>query len=195
MSKTIVYADYNCPFCFALHELLNAHQLFDQTDWRLIEHAADISSQHCAIDDQIELTTEVATVRHRSPQVEISLPPNRPNSGLANRVTDFLSQHLDAAQMHEVRLRLYRGLWQQGVDISDPQVLSQLLEDTPELAEWLDSYTDSTVSTQLAQWQSEWESGPYSYRIPVMQSHQAPPLVGLSDIRGIITYLDQAKPP
>ncbi len=195
VSKTVVYADYNCPFCFALDELLNAHNLFSKTDWRLIEHAAEVSSQNCAIDDQIELTTEVATVRHRSLQVDISLPPNRPNTGLANRITDYLSQRLDPTELGEVRLRLYRVLWQEGRDISDLETLRDLLADIPFVTNWTDSSDKASAHPALTQWQNEWDNGPYSHRIPVMQGHQAPPLIGLSDIQGIIQYLDQGKAP
>ena len=80
----VVYGDFNCPFCFALHEHLIAHNRLDQVEWRLIQHAPEIDSQSCSAEEQVELASEVATVRHRAPEISIALPPCRPNTGYAN---------------------------------------------------------------------------------------------------------------
>lgn len=185
--KIVVYGDFNCPFCYALHEHLQTHNRLKLIEWRLIQHAPEVSSHLSTTDDQIELTTEVATVRHRAPNITIALPPSRPNTEKANIIAESLRQIRNDIS-EQFRKLVYRALWQEGLDISRPQVLKQLLDQ----ANGKQPSFDPKVEEKLNDWQKSWEQGSYDQRIPVMQHPEGAPLVGLASIQDILSYLVKA---
>lgn len=187
LQKVVVYGDFNCPFCYALHEHLQADNRLELVEWRLIQHAPEVSSHLSTTDDQVELTTEVATVRHRAPEIAIALPPSRPNTEQANIIAESLRQIRNELS-EQFRKLVYRALWQEGLDISRPQILQQLLEQ----ATGKQPSFDPKVEEQLSDWQKSWEQGSYDQRIPVMQHPEGDPLVGLASRQDILNYLVKA---
>ncbi|WP_432471641.1 diguanylate cyclase [Amphritea sp. HPY] len=187
LQKIVVYGDFNCPFCYALHEHLQTHNRLELVEWRLIQHTPEVSSHLSTTDDQIELTSEVATVRHRAPDISIALPPSRPNTEQANVIAESLRQIRNDIS-EQFRKLVYRALWQDGLDISTPKVLQQLLEQAgshqPEF--------NPVVKETLSDWQKNWEQGRYDQRIPVMQHPKGEPLIGLASIQDILSYLIKA---
>jgi len=169
-SRIIFYSDFNCPFCFALNERVLAMGESSKIEWRGIEHMPVANSDKSNLVDQTQLINEVAVVRKRAPEVAISTPAFRPNTRLANRLLRMLG---DAGRhrVAELRVRIYRAYWQEGRDISKPEVLAQLCRDTqlncPDLAA-----TAPAIDAALDQWQSEWESERFHCRLPAMVSVQ-----------------------
>lgn len=39
-----LYSDFNCPFCYALYELLQELQFIDRCEWRGVQHASHLSN-------------------------------------------------------------------------------------------------------------------------------------------------------
>jgi hypothetical protein len=59
----IVYADFNCPFCYALNERLHAMGLGERVDFRSVQHLSSATSDNAGLKALIDLTREVADVR------------------------------------------------------------------------------------------------------------------------------------
>ena len=87
----VVYADFNCPFCYALNEHLQALGLEDRVDYRSVQHAPAASSENTEISILTALSREVADVRRRAPSVQIATPLFRPGSAAAAELLDRLA--------------------------------------------------------------------------------------------------------
>ena len=118
LGKFVVYGDLNCPFCFALHERFNSWDLLSRVEWRLIVHAPELSEAAFSLEDESLLANEVFAIHHRAPDVEVSLPKRRPGSSLATRLVMAISQYA-SDKAPELRLALYRALWQNGLDLAN----------------------------------------------------------------------------
>ncbi|PIE25196.1 MAG: hypothetical protein CSA60_01535 [Neptuniibacter caesariensis] len=164
MTPYIVYADLNCPFCYALHEQLGRYGLLNQVDWRLIEHSPDIAIYNKTAESQAELASEVFVVRSRAPGIDVALPKFRSDSRFATLCI------IEAAEKNpeksiELRRNLYRALWVEGKDIADVSVIYECLKKSG-----LPTELDITESheNQFADWQTAWEEGEFNLRIPVI---------------------------
>src|SRR5262249_47408535 len=76
--------DFNCPFCYALHQRLYDLNLLDRCDWRGVQHAPHLPSPMKPWQGSLgaELRHEVAAVQHLAPGLPIALPPGKPNKDL-----------------------------------------------------------------------------------------------------------------
>lgn len=169
-----VYADINCPFCFALNERFSALGLATDVDWRPVQHAPDIASSRYSFESLSELTAEVMEVRRRVPSLNIVTPPFRPNTALAS---GLIAEAARIAPDRATRLRtlVYEALWQSGQDISDPGIACRLADEAG-----LDGLVISEDSRRrLAAWQQEWEAGGFDRNIPVTLSSGGNSLIGL----------------
>lgn len=178
MSRLIVYADLNCPFCYALSERLHTLGVMEDVDWRCIEHAPDSVAGNTSFAEQSELASEVYNVRHRAPEVAIALPKARCNSHRASVLCAW-SRRLERCQAVDLRMALYQALWLQGKDIESEAVCAEILE-----RQRLGTVTDrelKNAEANLFSWQQEWECGAYDSRIPAV-------------IRGTDTLADNALP-
>lgn len=159
-----VYADLNCPFCYALHEQLHQFGLLDQVDWRLVEHAPEIAIYNKTAESQAELASEVFVVRSRAPEVEVALPKARSDSRFASLCVIEAARHSPEKAL-ELRRLLYRALWVDGKDIADISVIYDCLM-AAELAAEIN--IEESHEQQLTDWQSAWEQGDFNLRIPVI---------------------------
>ena len=87
-----VYADFNCPFCYALNERLFAMNLEHQVDFRMIQQTPDVHSGPITLELLGELMAEVAEVRYRTPSTEINVPMFRPSSAAASALVYTISR-------------------------------------------------------------------------------------------------------
>ena len=122
----LLYSDFNCPFCYALHERLHELQLIDRCEWRGVQHAPHLSRpmKVWAGSLEAELRQEVAVVQRLAPGLPIALPSGKPNTGPAISLAASLFQRDRAAGMQTVRA-LYHAFWVKGQDISNPLVLDE----------------------------------------------------------------------
>ena len=122
----LLYSDFNCPFCYALHERLHELQLIDRCEWRGVQHAPHLPRpmKVWAGSLEAELRQEVAVVQRLAPGLPIALPSGKPNTGPAISLAASLFQRDRAAGMQTVRA-LYHAFWVKGQDISNPLVLDE----------------------------------------------------------------------
>lgn len=169
-----VYADFNCPFCYALNERLHAMDLEQQVDFRCVQHAPAVSSGDTGFDVIGELIDEVAEVRRRAPSTNINVPLFRPNSGPASALVCAL-QKLHPERAGPLRRRIFRALWVDGEDISRPGRLAAYLRelgiDAPA--------ADELRPQQLERWQQSWTGNPeFDRALPVVISDRGDTVIG-----------------
>jgi diguanylate cyclase (GGDEF)-like protein len=176
VEEFVVYADFNCPFCYALNERLDELNGSYPIEWRPIQHMPSIDGLMLAPVTQAQLASEVFTVRHRAPDVPISLPPVWSNSRRATEAYVAASA-IDGERAALLRRDIYRALWKDGRDIADPAVIAELLH-----TNGFDDDVDADIDARLAlgEWQRLWEEGPYDERIPTITSDEGRTLLGLS---------------
>ena len=169
-----VYADFNCPFCFALNERFSAIGLAAEVDWRPIQHAPDITSSRYSFESLSALTAEVMEVRRRVPELDIVTPSFRPGTALASGlVTEAVVT--DPRKAALLRTLVYQALWRSGQDISDPKIMEKLVAQAG-----LNGLISSSSSREkLDAWQQEWQEGGYERNIPVTLSSGGNSLIGL----------------
>jgi diguanylate cyclase (GGDEF)-like protein len=169
-----VYADFNCPFCYALNERLFAMNLEHQVDFRMIQQTPDIHSGRITLELLGELTAEVAEVRYRAPSTEINVPMFRPNSAAASALVYTISRD-DLIEAVQLRRRIYRALWIEGQDISKADTLASLLLELD--IELPPSCIQS--NDELNSWQSEWaNNSEFNRNLPVVISERGETLIG-----------------
>ncbi|MDO6594169.1 diguanylate cyclase [Neptuniibacter sp. 1_MG-2023] len=175
MLQYTVYADLNCPFCYALHEQLHEFGLLPQVDWRLVEHAPDIAIYNKTAENQAELASDVFVVRSRVPHIDVALPQRRSDSHFANLCVIQAAEH-DLEKSIKLRHLLYRALWIDGLDIADVPVIYDCL-----IAAGLPAEVtiEEAQENLLAQWQKSWEDGNFNLRIPVICSSDGRTSLGL----------------
>jgi len=170
----VVYADFNCPFCYALNERLHAMAMDLRVDFRTVQHAPSISSSQAGFEVLSELTREIAELRRRSPSVEINAPLFRPNSGPASILVNAVRKR-NPVQAGQLRRAVFRALWVDNRDISDPSVLAELLAELD--IEAPDAQASGTA--ELDAWQDAWGGNPdFDRNIPIVISDSGEMVVG-----------------
>lgn len=189
MSKpTFVYADINCPFCYALHERLLKHNLLTHIEWRLIEHAPAANSK--SIDPKLVelLGSEYQLVLKRATEVVIHNPHFIPNTALINEtILAFQEQHPELSD--DFRERIYKALWLEGEDISDPEVISRLLSHYGVQA----LICSDHLKQKLSYWQELWVNGDFDLRIPAMGNVTGEVMLGLQNPLSIKRFINRQE--
>lgn len=163
----LLYSDFNCPFCYALHERLHELQLIERCEWRGVQHAPHLPRPMKAWQGSLgaELRQEVALVQRLAPGLSIALPSGKPNTGPAIALAASLLQRDRDAGMQVVRA-LYHAFWVNGQDISNPLVLDEFgIADGSEL--------DQVIGEWEAAWHETGQAG-----VPLIVSPQGELLVG-----------------
>ena len=181
----VVYADFNCPFCYALNERLIALQIDDRVSFRNVQHSPQISSSQTGFETLSNLSSEVAEVCRRAPSTRINIPLFRPNSGPASTLVYRVARE-DPAAARQLRKRIYRALWIDGEDISDSEFLTSLTQEMNiEVPGESGSGTD-----ELEKWQLAWDSNQeFERAIPIIISGKGETVVGFpleSEIDGFL---------
>ena len=160
----IVYADFNCPFCYALNERIHALGVTSQVNWRLIQHAPTVISNTCTYDSLCELSSEVKEVRRRAPSTEIRVPTFRPNTDIATKLIHSIDIQDDVLAT-KLRRSIYRAYWVEGEDISNIHVLNAILLSL-ESKQIASNFSSEII---LNDWQQQWETNDlYKRNIPIL---------------------------
>lgn len=168
----VLYSDFNCPFCYAMHERLHEMDLLDRCAWRGVQHAPHLATPMAQWNGSLaaELRHEVTVVQRIAPGLAISLPAGKPNTGLA---IEWAAARLDrdvGLGMKFVR-QVYRGFWCDGQDISDPMVLARL-------GGGFDEGAAGEASRDMArEWEAAWHATGQT-GVPLIVSPSGDQLVG-----------------
>ena len=170
----VVYLDFNCPFCYALNERIIALDLEERVSFRSVQHAPQVSSSQTGFETLSELSSEVAEVSRRAPSIEINIPLFRPNSGPASLLVNQVSRK-GIAEAGRLRREIFRSLWVDGEDISDPDILASLVK---KLKIVVPDQTKADID-ELEKWQLAWDSNQeFDRAIPIIISGRGETVVG-----------------
>ncbi len=153
-----LYSDFNCPFCYAMHERLHEMSVLARCEWRGVQHASHLPRPMQPWQGSLgaELRHEVTVVQRLAPGLPIVLPLGKPNTRPAIEQAVVLLGRDRAQGMAFVR-ETYRAFWCEGRDISDPGVLRQLAELAGGSPESVGTITKG--SRQVAQeWEADWHT-------------------------------------
>lgn len=148
----LLYSDFNCPFCYALHERLHDLALIDRCEWRGVQHAPHLPRPLKPLSGSLgaDLRHEVSVVQRLAPGLPIVLPPGKPNTGPAIALASSYIQRNRDTGMQVVRA-IYRALWLEGKDISNPLVLDEVgISDGSDLDHLIEEWNEGWHATGLS---------------------------------------------
>lgn len=180
-----LFSDFNCPFCYALHERLHDLKLIHRCEWRGVQHASHLPRPMKPWQGSLgaELRHEVAVVQRLAPGLPIALPSGKPNTRLAiERATGLLIR--DRTRGMEFVRQAYRAFWCEGRDISDPQVLRDLSEECVE-----EGATDR-IRRIAQEWDAAWHSTGQA-GVPLIVASDGDLLVGCVPAEDIAGFFHQ----
>ena len=176
-AQTLLYSDFNCPFCYAMHERLYEMDLIARCQWRGVQHASHLPRPMKPWQGSLgdELRHEVSVVQRLAPGLPIALPPGKPNTRPAIEQAVALLQRDRSQGMAFVR-ETYRAFWRDGKDISDPAVIRQLAEQAGGSSESMGPIDDETRHV-AQEWEKAWHRTGQA-GVPLMVSPENELLVG-----------------
>lgn len=181
-ARFILYSDFNCPFCYALHERLQDLHLLPRCEWRGVQHAPHLPRpmKPWQGSPAAELRHEVAIVQRLAPGLSIASPPGKPHTGAVIDRAIMLLRRDRVCGMEFVR-RAYGAFWREGKDLSDPQVLDELAADPSREAN-----SDQTVFI-AREWESAWQSTGQA-GVPLIVSPDGDVLVGCRPAEDVVLF-------
>ncbi len=170
--RFVLYSDFNCPFCYALHERLHDMGLLVRCEWRGVQHAPHLPRPMAPWQGSLgaELRHEVAVVQRLAPGLPIVLPPGKPNTRPAIEQAVSLLRQDRSRGMDFVR-QIHRAFWCEGQDISDPLVLKQVA------GERAGDGIDEPCRRMAQEWEAVWHATGQS-GVPLIVSPSGDHLVG-----------------
>jgi len=182
--KISVYADLNCPFCFALHERLDDLSLLTNVEWKTVEHAPNKDDAPDSPKRTSQLEAEYQLVIQRARETQIINPLFVPNTRLANQYIKSIQDNFPE-KLITIRRSIYRALWQIGANIDDRAVLDRILA-----AHNIPLPLTLTGDETLQSWQREWQYGDFDLRIPSMQNNKHEVMLGLQHGKTIKRFIE-----
>ncbi len=179
-----LYSDFNCPFCYAMHERLYGLDLIDHCEWRGVQHAPKLPRPMKPWQGSLgaELRHEVTVVQRLAPGLPITLPSGKPNTRPAIEQAVVLLRRDRSHGMAFVR-GTYRAFWCEGRDISDPAILRQLVEQGGGSPESIGTIDDE--SREVAQeWEEAWHTTGQA-GVPLIVSPEGDLLVGCAPLEEV----------
>jgi predicted DsbA family dithiol-disulfide isomerase len=182
--RAVLYTDLNCPFCYATERRLDALGAHDLVEWRGIEHEPDLPVPMLTDDPDLtaELSEEVTSVQSRAPEVEIALPPGKPNTALAVRAA-AAAERLDPERSRLFRQSLYESFWVGGRDISQRDLIDELAS-----ASGIELELRPEDDVRVTSWRLDWERSPLR-GVPLLVRDDGEVLYGLKDIETLERFV------
>ena len=177
--RATLYSDFNCPFCYALHERLERLQCWEHVQWKGVQHAPFLGvpmARWCG-GSLSELKDEVAFVQRLAPETAIAVPSGKPNTKLAIAVVaGVMATYPERA--HRLIQSLYRALWRDGLDLSSSTVVEDLTDRIGLPAQQL--LGDAAGMTGVLEaWENDWRATDHS-SVPLLERNDGAILGGLT---------------
>ncbi len=183
----VLYSDFNCPFCYAMHERLQAQGVL-KIQWRGVQHAPHLPIPMAAWNGRLleELRQEVAMVKRLAPDLPIAVPMGKPNTKSAIEFAARVVARLPE-KGRELVACLYGALWREGRDLSDQNVQADLLA-----AIGFDTvfHEDPTTRSVVEQWEKEWGQTGHS-GVPLLVRPDGAILIGLAREADLKSFLHE----
>ena len=175
----VLYSDFNCPFCYAMHERLHAHGVSDRIEWRGVQHAPHLPVPMARWNGDLmeELRHEVEMVGRLAPGLPIALPEGKPNTRPAIQLA-ARALAADASRGAALIDRLYRLFWCEGEDISDATVLADAVLALGLRQDQL-AGNEGQIEGKLQNWNDHWHRTGQA-GVPLLERTDGMLLVGLA---------------
>jgi predicted DsbA family dithiol-disulfide isomerase len=189
----LLFSDFNCPFCYAMHERLHDLGLMAQVSWHGVQHARHLPvpmqawSAHLAS----ELKQEVEMVRRLAPELPIALPLGKPNSGPAIAAA-ARALIIDRLLAQEFIRSLYQMFWVDGKDLSNQELLQDRAERQGLPPAQICGKTALPIDDQLRVWEARWNETEHP-GVPLVQRSDGAQLVGLVSASSIERFFTEAS--
>lgn len=189
MNGDRLYSDFNCPFCYAMHERLHSLGVMDRVSWQGVQHAPHLPVPMADWAGHLgaELTQEVQMVRRLAPELPIAVPRGKPNTGAAIAASER-ALHIDPFRGGEFVRSLYRLFWVEGRDLSDDAVLQREADRQGFIPEQIVGSNAITVDAVLRAWNEQWAEADHQ-GVPLLQRSDGTLLVGLMPVNVIERFL------
>jgi predicted DsbA family dithiol-disulfide isomerase len=189
VNRCRLYSDFNCPFCYALHERLYALGVMEQVSWHGVQHAPHLPRPMATWAGHLsaELKQEVEMVRRLAPELSITVPPGKPNTRLAIAVA-ARAQMTDPSRASEFIRSLYRLFWVDGSDLSDERQLQLEAERHGFAGAELVGSAAPPVDHVLSKWRDLWEESEHQ-GVPLLERSDKQVLAGLVPGESIKQFL------
>jgi predicted DsbA family dithiol-disulfide isomerase len=186
--RVLLFGDFNCPFCYALHERLHDLNLIDECEWRGVQHAPYLPRPMKPWSGSLgaELEHEVSMVQRLAPGLPIALPPGKPNTLPAILQAVALLRKDPRSGMVFVR-RTYQAFWCNGQDISDPAVLKDLAGEHV-VEEGGDGENQMTAQRWETAWHATGQNG-----VPLLVSPDSDVLVGCVPVEQVRQFFSSLE--
>ncbi|MBX3234993.1 MAG: DsbA family protein [Nitrospiraceae bacterium] len=189
MRRSVLYSDFNCPFCYAMHERLHDSGLMQAVEWRGVQHAPHLPTpmQRWSGHLGAELRQEVTVVRRLAPELSIVVPKGKPNTRAAIEAA-IRALRMDAAGAAGFIRSLYRLFWVEGKDISDPEILQEAGQRQGFEPGRIASPSAEDVSPIVERWAAGWADAEHA-GVPLLEREDRCILVGLVAVEEIQGFL------
>ncbi|MDR4480671.1 MAG: DsbA family protein [Nitrospira sp.] len=189
MNTCRLYSDFNCPFCYAMHERLHTLGVMDRISWQGVQHAPHLPSPMVSWAGRMgaELKQEVEMVRRLAPDVPITVPQGKPNTRRAI-VASIRAHHIDPLRARDFVSSLYRLFWVEGQDLSDEALLQREAGCHGFLPEQVSEANTMAVDPVLRAWEGQWVETEQQ-GVPLLQRSDGTVLVGLLPLDVIQRFL------
>lgn len=184
-----LFSDFNCPFCYALHERLHSLDLMAQIQWQGVQHAPHLPVLMTIWAGHLrsELQQEVEMVRRLAPELPIIVPKGKPNTGRAIAMAAH-ALHMDRLRGIQFVRAVYRLFWCDGQDLSDQALLREEAIRHGFAPDALVEVSASPVARLLKAWGDQWEQTEHQ-GVPLLQRPDGRLLVGLVSMESLHTFL------
>lgn len=181
----VLYSDFNCPFCYAMHEQLWELGFADRVEWRGVQHAPYLPVPMAAWHGGLaaELRQEVAMVGRLAPALPIAVPAGKSNTKTAILIAAGLLSR-DPGQGEALVRALYAAFWKDGVDLSDPARLRNFAGVTEEDVR----YAPVEILQRVEQWDDEWRKTGQS-GVPLLVGPDGEQLVGFVKASEVVRFI------
>ncbi len=182
MNRFRLYSDFNCPFCYAMHERLHTMGVMAQVSWQGVQHAPYLPAPMVMWNGHlgVELRQEVEMVRRLAPELTIAVPKGKPNTGQAIAAAARVLR-IDPPRAGDFIRSLYRLFWVDGQDLSDEGLLQREAERHGFGGVTLTGPTAPAVDRLLSDWGEQWAE----------TEHQGVPLLQRSDMQVLVGLVSQ----
>lgn len=189
MKQCRLYSDFNCPFCYAMHERLHALGVMERVSWQGVQHAPHLPAPMVTWAGHlgVELKQEVEMVRRLAPELTITVPKGKPNTRPAIAAA-VRAVHADPPRASDFIRSLYRLFWIDGQDLSDEAVLQREAERHGFVGAELIGATAPAVDRVLSDWGDQWAETEHQ-GVPLLQRSDLHVLVGLVPLETLTRFL------
>lgn len=155
--RATIYYDFTSSEAFAIHEIAREVLPADRVTWRGVQVDATLPTPMPVLDRRARerLDMDVSDARKAWPAGRLETPRGMPNTKIALQAVASV-ERMHRARADELRSRLFRAFWWEGIDLSDRAAVRRLADDAG-VPPWADLENQGAQAQQVG-WELEWKA-------------------------------------